>query len=91
MRALGGLMKHVRLVTRMARTTGADLTGAADAGDLSQDDWARMVMTCRRCGWTGHCDDWLNQHDRAGCAPQDCPNRARFESLKARARARKGP
>lgn len=87
MRSLGRVMTHFRLVTRMARATGVDLVGARMSGDLTQDDWAGMVQTCRRCGWTGHCRGWLGSHDTADCAPDTCPNRARFDRIKARGHA----
>lgn len=84
MRPLGRVMKHFRLVTRMARATGADLLTARTSDDLTQDAWAEMVQTCRRCGWTGHCRDWLDSHDAAEYAPAPCPNRARFDAIKGR-------
>lgn len=85
MQALGRLMKHFRLVMRMAQTTGTDVQGAMEDGTLPQEDWADMVQTCRQCGWSGKCEDWLDTHEEAGCAPENCLNRARFEAIRARA------
>lgn len=83
MQILGRMMKHFRLVSRMARSVDVDPEKAVDAGLLTQRDWARMVQTCRQCGWTGKCEDWLETHEQAGCAPGNCLNRARFEKLRA--------
>ncbi len=90
MQVLGKLMKHVRLIGRMARATQTDLVDASEAGDLSQSDWADMVQTCRTCGWAGSCREWLDTHDKAECAPDTCLNRARFEDLKQQAELRTG-
>lgn len=85
---LGKLMEHVRLVSRMAQVTDTDLVGAYAAGDLSQDEWAEMVQTCRSCDWAGRCGDWMDEHDQVSCAPSTCLNRQRFEALQAKARDR---
>lgn len=90
MRVLGRIMTHYRLMTRMAQTTRTDLTDAMAGGDLSRQDWADMVQTCRRCGRTGCCQDWLDHRETAGCAPENCLNRTRFDTIKRRATARKG-
>lgn len=87
---LGNLREHLRLVTRMARATETDLVGAYEAGELSQEEWAEMVQTCRSCDWAGRCGDWLDDHDHVACAPATCLNRDRFEALQARAAARLG-
>ncbi len=88
MQILGKLMKHVRLIGRMADATQTDLVQAAEQGDLSQEDWADMVQTCRTCGWAGSCRDWLETHDKVDCAPDPCLNRARFAELKTLAESR---
>ena len=82
---LGEIMQHVRLVERMAKATGTDLVGAYEAGELSQEDWAEMVQTCRSCDWAERCGDWLDGHETAPCAPQTCLNRQKFKELQARA------
>ncbi|WP_425043455.1 DUF6455 family protein [Primorskyibacter sp. S87] len=76
-------MKHVRLVSGMARVTGTDLVGAARKGELTQEDWAKMVQSCRRCDWADRCEQWLTEIDTTPCAPDTCANRARFEALRA--------
>ena len=79
---LGRIMTHVRLISRMARATKTDLVGAHEAGVLSQEDWADMVQTCRGCDWAGECEAWLDAHETLSCAPETCPNRARFAALR---------
>lgn len=88
MQILGKLMRHVRLVSGMAKSTETDLIGAVKAGDLTQDDWADMVQTCRKCSWAGDCPNWLAAHDKADGAPHTCLNRARFAALKSAASQR---
>ncbi|MFC3613969.1 DUF6455 family protein [Lutimaribacter marinistellae] len=83
MRPLGSLMHHLRLVMRMAKSTGTDLVDAYDDGRLSQDEWAHMVQTCRGCQWSERCPGWLDEHEIAATVPATCPNRARFAALKA--------
>ena len=79
---LGRIMKHVRLISRMAKVTETDLVGAHEAGVLSQEEWAEMVQTCRRCDWAGECEAWLEGHDTMSGAPETCLNRARFAALR---------
>lgn len=80
---LGSIMEHVRLVARMAKATGTDLVGAYEAGELSQEEWAGMVQTCRSCTWAGRCGEWLDGHEIVECAPETCLNRNKFKSLQA--------
>lgn len=89
MQVLGNLMHHVQLVSRMARATQTNLVEAFEAGDLSQNDWAKMVQTCRNCNWAGDCPDWLNRHNDISDAPENCLNRRRFAALKTREREEK--
>ncbi len=81
-------MDHYRLVSRMAQVTGTDVVAAAEAGDLSQKRWAGIVQTCRRCQWSGRCQEWLDGHDNVEKAPSTCLNRHQFEVLKEKARVR---
>lgn len=83
MSILGKMMHHVRLVGRMAKATDTDLVAAVQAGDLSQQDWADMVQTCRRCQWAGRCDGWLDTHDHQDHAPGTCLNREKFDRIKS--------
>lgn len=85
---LGNIMEHVRLVGRMAKATETDLVGAYEAGDLSQEEWAEMVQTCRTCDWAARCVDWLDGHEAVPCAPDTCLNKHKFKELQARAAAR---
>jgi hypothetical protein len=79
MQSRGDLMAHVRLVSRMAQTTRADLVAAFEAGTLTQEDWAEMVQTCRGCAWAGRCPEWIDSHAGADSAPQRCLNRFRLK------------
>jgi len=91
MQILGQLMRHVRLVAGMAKSTEIDLVGAVNAGDLTQKDWADMVQTCRKCSWAGDCPEWLAAHQNEDCAPDTCLNQARFGALKSAARNNNAP
>lgn len=85
MQVLGELMHHVRLVSGMARVTGCDLVVATKAGDLSQDDWADMVQTCRKCTWAGRCTQWRAGQEGKANPPVTCLNRTRFDGLNCQA------
>ncbi|MDX2482425.1 MAG: DUF6455 family protein [Pseudodonghicola sp.] len=85
---LGQIMAHVRLIGRMGKATDTDLIGAYEAGDLSQEEWAEMVQTCRSCDWADQCGAWIDRHGSAGEAPEHCPNRCKFKEVQARAAAR---
>ena len=84
MQILGQLMRHVRLVAGMAKSTETDLVGAVQAGDITHHDWAEMVQTCRKCNWVGNCTDWLATHQKADSAPGACLNQSRFTALKTK-------
>ncbi|MFT7596339.1 MAG: hypothetical protein ACI8R4_003674 [Paracoccaceae bacterium] len=88
MQVLGKLMRHVRLVAGMAKSTKTDLVGAAQAGDLSQEYWADMVQTCRKCSWASDCPNWLAEHETVAEAPDTCLNHDRFTQLKSAASKR---
>ncbi|MDK3072313.1 DUF6455 family protein [Sedimentitalea sp. JM2-8] len=82
-RRLGRMMRHVRLVSRMAKATQTDLVEASEAGTLTQPDWADMVQTCRCCTGADRCPEWLDDHPCADGAPAYCLNRGRFKRLRA--------
>jgi hypothetical protein len=82
-RRLGRMMRHVRLVSRMAKATGTDLVEASETGTLTQPDWVDMVQTCRCCTGADRCPEWLDGHPRADAAPPYCLNRDRFDRLRA--------
>lgn len=84
MTQLGQVMTHLRLVLRMARTTGTDVVAAHRDGVLSQQDWAEMVQLCRGCEWARDCGDWMRENESTERAPCTCPNRDRFAALKSR-------
>ena len=90
MKVLGKLMTHVRLVARMAKSTDTDLVEAHQSGELSQQEWADMVQTCRRCAWAEGCGEWLDSHEAVDCAPGTCLNREKFAVLRAKAENRTG-
>ena len=83
MQTRGPMMRHWRLVNRMAKTTDTDLVTAFDDGRLSSEAWAGMVNACRGCAWAETCDGWLADHDHVDAAPRPCCNRARFAALRA--------
>ena len=61
---------HVRLMTRMARTTGSDLDSLNDA------EWSGALTRCRGCSSPGSCEDWLEDHaDGASKPPSFCANK----------------
>jgi hypothetical protein len=61
---------HVRLMTRMARTTGTDLDGLSDA------EWSGALTKCCGCSNPGSCEDWLEDHaDGADAPPSFCANK----------------
>lgn len=61
---------HVRLMTRMARTTGADLDS------LTDDAWSEALTRCCTCANPGTCEDWLEDHaDGSNAAPSFCQNK----------------
>lgn len=61
---------HVRLMVRMARTTGSDLDGLSDA------EWTGALTKCCGCSSPGNCEDFLQDHaDGADAPPSFCANR----------------
>lgn len=64
-------LTHVRLMTRMARTTGSDLDVLNDA------QWSAALKRCCGCAQPGACSSWLAQHSQgADQAPDYCANAA---------------
>ena len=88
MTPLGKTMEHVRLVSRMAKAGQTDLVGAAEAGELSQPQWANIVEVCRRCPCVETCQNWLDKPDTENDIPKWCSNRDRFLALRDTARTR---
>ena len=84
MHRLGDRNAHYWLALRMAKATGADLTGAVEAHTLEQADWATMVERCRACTWAEGCQRWLSDPENAQASvPVDCANQDRFSALSA--------
>ncbi|MDJ0860307.1 MAG: DUF6455 family protein [Dinoroseobacter sp.] len=80
---LGNEVDHIWLVQRMAKTAQVDLVAAYEAGDLTQEDWAAMIESCRGCGWAEGCGEWLSVPDQsAEVPPESCLNRARMAALR---------
>ena len=91
-RPLGPERRHYWLAKRMAKATGVDLENAMEQGDLTQQDWASMVTTCRGCAWTKGCKHWLSQtqpqdedKDTPRSLPKGCANRTPLANLRAAA------
>ena len=82
MQKLGEPMAHVRLMAQMGKAVGVDLAAAHAAGELTQQEWAGMIQSCRGCDWGNQCHDWLDTHQEIDEAPETCPNRAVFARLK---------
>lgn len=61
---LGDTMHHLELVRRMARVAGVDLVKSYEDGELTQDKWAQIVQSCRKCAIAGRCVRWLECKER---------------------------
>lgn len=85
MRVLGERMAHLRLVCGMAKATDADVVEAFENGELTPEDWAEMVETCRGCEAAEACAHWLADAPHWDNAPGVCLNRKRFANLKEKA------
>lgn len=85
MKPLGESNSHFWLAQRMAKATDTDLVAAMEKAELSQEDWAEMVLECRGCDWTKGCKRWLGLHARTPVreAPDACVNQHRFMALKS--------
>jgi len=80
MRTLGDTTTHYFLLRRMARATGAELSG------LESADWAAAVTRCRGCARADTCGPRLARAEVTGSGlsapPQDCENRALLGALR---------
>jgi hypothetical protein len=85
MHVLGERMAHLRLVCGMAKATGTDVVRAFDYGDLSSEEWAEMVETCRGCEAADACAHWLADAPHWDEAPGVCLNQKRFAALRKKA------
>lgn len=66
----------------MARTMGVSLPNAVVEGWLSRDELGGLVETCRVCGKTGACSDWLSHTVEAESLPDFCPNATALAALR---------
>lgn len=66
----------------MARTLGYSLTDAVIEGWLSRKELGALVETCRVCGVTGQCTNWLARTVQASGGPDFCPNAKALAALK---------
>ena len=83
MKPIGNTMDHYWRVIGMARATDTNLVTAMDRGQLSVQEWANMVETCRRCDWVPECDHLLASDPALNDAPARCANCFRFAMLSA--------
>lgn len=84
MKPLGDTKTHFWLAQKMAKITETDLVRAMEKAELTQEDWAEMVNSCRGCDWTNGCERWQESHveETVEKPPTGCVNRDRFLSLK---------
>lgn len=81
-RPLGDPVRHLQLLARMARVTGADPATVAAQGGLSQEEWVALVTRCRQCQWADRCARWLHAvEEPVDQPPQECRNRQRIARL----------
>ncbi|AHD00195.1 DUF6455 family protein [Leisingera methylohalidivorans] len=84
MQSLGDPLYHFRLMARMGKAVGADLTSAFAAGEISHADWAAMITRCRGCGAPDLCEAFLSANDRAEAPVPGCRNADALLQLKDR-------
>lgn len=77
------LKDHDALMTRMARTLGADLDEAELRGDLPPELRGEMLLACTGCTDPEGCRHWLDTHPSAEAAPGYCRNAALLADLAA--------
>jgi hypothetical protein len=89
MQTLGDPLRHLRLMARMGKVVGADLSASFAAGDFDQQDWAAMITRCRGCSEVHRCERFLAAHEQTdsprSIAPMEgCRNAARLTALRDR-------
>ncbi|MDG3042065.1 DUF6455 family protein [Roseicyclus marinus] len=75
--------QHERLMTRMARTLGADLDDAELRGDLPPEMRDDMLSACVGCSDPQGCAHWLAKTQAADTAPGFCRNGGILAALAA--------
>lgn len=84
---LGDPNRHYWLMQRMLKRTGTDALTPFAEGELTQQDWAALVQTCRGCDNAQGCRTWLGALAPATRdAPAFCANAERFAALRKTAR-----
>lgn len=79
---LGDPATHFWLTRSSARVMGINLSDKLAAGQLSAEDYARMVAACRRCSHVHDCQTWLaTEAVPREQALAECPIRALLELL----------
>lgn len=84
-RPLGPRNSHYWKLQQMLRVVGADAAAAFDDGELSSEEWAGMVETCRGCDWVAGCSRYMARQRLEGAqdeAPETCPNADILSSLR---------
>lgn len=84
-KVLGPRRDHFWKLQNMLRVTGTDAVGAFSQGQLSPEDWAGMVETCRGCNWVTQCSRYMARERLEGRvreAPSDCPNERILTNLR---------
>lgn len=66
----------------MARTIGCSLPDAVVDGWLSRHELGNLVETCRTCGQTRKCTDFLAHTVEAANLPEFCPNANALSALR---------
>ncbi|MCL3881721.1 DUF6455 family protein [Marivita sp. GX14005] len=84
-RPMGDPELHFWLTRSVARTMGISLSEAMAAGQLTAQDYAQMVTSCRGCPLVATCQHWLGaQTGGARSAPEGCRNASTLEKLARR-------
>jgi len=79
---LGDPEVHFWLTRSAARAMGVNLSKALAAGQLSAQDYSRMVIACRKCRHVAGCQRWLATEAVPRCATYEaCANRQVLERL----------
>jgi len=72
-----------RLVQRMARANGLDLTEETRRGRITADDVSEVIQSCSRCAAKAGCKSWLAVHETpVATTPGFCRNKPRFDGLR---------
>jgi|AACY02.2.fsa_nt_gi hypothetical protein len=86
MKPLGARKRHFWLLQGMLRRSGADAVSAFAEGDLTPEDWAALVESCRACSAPCACRAFLDDPTaRRENPPPYCRNAQRLAELPRRA------